>query len=131
MDDAEPDEPDAPVPGRSASRARPYTLTAGRTQPRIDLPIEATVEAVPVAADGENPWDTSDIRAVIIELCADRLSIAEISSYANLPIGVTRVLVADLVDSGHLRVFATLTDRSTVAEPRRLIARTLDGLRAL
>jgi hypothetical protein len=44
---------------------------------------------------------------------------------------VTRVLVGDLVESGHLRVHATLTDHSTVSDRRRLIERTLDGLRAL
>jgi uncharacterized protein DUF742 len=64
-------------------------------------------------------------------LCRDRPSIAEIASYAALPIGVIRVLVGDLVESGHLRVHATLTDRSTVVDRRRLIERTLDGLRAL
>jgi hypothetical protein len=48
-----------------------------------------------------------------------------------MPIGVARVLVADLVESGHLRMHATLTDRSSVADQRRLIERTLDGLRAL
>lgn len=126
-----PDSSDPPHHGRSASRARPYTLTAGRTQPRIDLPIEATVEAVTGSADSESSWETGDIRAVIVGLCDVRQSIAEISSYASLPIGVTRVLVADLVESGHLRVHATLTDRSSAAEQRRLIERTLDGLRAL
>lgn len=118
-----------PEQKKSASRARPYTLTAGRTRPRIELPIEATVEAV--APSGENYWALGDIRAVIFRLCGRRPSIAEVSAHAGVPIGVARVLVADLVDSGHLRVHATLTDRSTVSEQRRLIERTLDGLRAL
>ncbi len=82
-------------------------------------------------SSGELDWAPGDVRTVIVELCRARPSIAEISSYANLPIGVTRVLVGDLVESGHLRVNATLTDGSTVAERRRLIERTLDGLRAL
>lgn len=120
---------DRPEPGRSASRARPYTLTAGRTRPRIDLPIEATVEAVP--ATDQSAWAFGDVRAVIVELCGVRQSIAEISAYASMPIGVTRVLVADLIESGHLRAHATLADRSTVSDRRRLIERTLDGLRAL
>jgi hypothetical protein len=81
--------------------------------------------------NGEIDWAPGDVRTVIIQLCHDRPSIAEISSYAALPIGVTRVLVGDLVESGHLRVHATLTDHSTVSDRRRLIERTLDGLRAL
>jgi Protein of unknown function (DUF742) len=48
-----------------------------------------------------------------------------------LPLGVAPVLVGDLVSSGHLRVHATLTDRSTIDERRELIGRTLRGLRAL
>ncbi|WP_319457480.1 MULTISPECIES: DUF742 domain-containing protein [unclassified Mycobacterium] len=95
----------------------------------MELPIEVTVETL-VSSD-ELDWAPDDVRAVIVRLCRDRPSIAEISSYAALPIGVTRVLVGDLVESGHLRVHVTLTDSSTVSDRRRLIERTLDGLRAL
>jgi hypothetical protein len=114
---------------RSPNAARPYTLTGGRTRAEIELPIEVTVETL--ESRGELDWAPGDVRTVIVRLCRARPSIAEISSYADLPIGVTRVLVGDLVESGHLRVHATLTDRSTVSERRRLIERTLGGLRAL
>ena len=114
---------------RSPNPARPYTLTGGRTRARMELPIEVTVETL--ASSDELDWPPDDVRTEIIRLCRDRPSIAEISSYAALPIGVTRVLVGDLVESGHLRVHVTLTDRSTVSDRRRLIERTLDGLRAL
>jgi Protein of unknown function (DUF742) len=120
---------DMPETRRSANPARPYTLTGGRTRARIELPIEVTVETL--EPSGEFYWTPGDVRNVIVRLCHDRPSIAEISSYSELPIGVTRVLVGDLVESGHLRVHATLTDHSTVSERRRLIERTLDGLRAL
>jgi Protein of unknown function (DUF742) len=120
---------DTPETKRSPNRARPYTLTGGRTRARIELPIEIAVETL--ASNGELDWEPGDVRTVIVRLCRDRPSIAEISSYAALPIGVTRVLVGDLVESGHLRVHATLTDRSTASDRRRLIERTLDGLRAL
>jgi hypothetical protein len=120
---------DRPETKRSPNPARPYTLTGGRTRARIELPIEVTVENL--VASGDLDWAPGDVRTVIVGLCHGRPSIAEISSYANLPIGVTRVLVGDLVESGHLRVHATLTDRSTASERRRLIERTLDGLRAL
>jgi hypothetical protein len=118
---------DRPETKPPPNRARPYTLTGGRTRAGIELPIEVTVETL----NGEIDWAPGDVRTVIVQLCRDRPSIAEISSYAALPIGVTRVLVGDLVASGHLRVHATLTDRSTVSDRRRLIERTLDGLRAL
>jgi hypothetical protein len=120
---------DRPHQERSPNPARPYTLTGGRTRPPVELPIEATVEAL--ASSGTVDWAPGDVRAVIVRLSSGRPSIAEISSHADLPIGVARVLVGDLVESGHLRVHATLTDRSTVSERRRLIERTLVGLRAL
>jgi Protein of unknown function (DUF742) len=114
---------------RTPNPARPYTLTGGRTRAEIELPIEVTVETL--ESRRELDWGPGDVRTVIVRLCRARPSIAEISSYADLPIGVTRVLVGDLVESGHLRVHTTLTDRSTATERRRLIERTLDGLRAL
>jgi hypothetical protein len=120
---------DRPETNRSPNRARPYTLTGGRTRAGIELPIEVTVETL--VPSGELDWEPGDVRTMIVQLCRSRPSIAEIASYATLPIGVTRVLVGDLVESGHLRVHATLTDRSTATERRRLIERTLSGLRAL
>jgi hypothetical protein len=120
---------DRPETKRTPNPARPYTLTGGRTRPQIELPFEATVETL--VSGSELDWAPGDVRTVIVRLCRDRPSIAEISSYAGLPIGVTRVLVADLMESGHLRVHATLTDHSTAAERRLLIERTLSGLRAL
>ncbi|MCV7285738.1 DUF742 domain-containing protein [Mycolicibacterium wolinskyi] len=120
---------DRPEQKQSASRARPYTLTGGRTRARIEIPIEASVEAL--VSSSELDWAPGDVHSVIVQLCASRPSIAEISAYAGLPIGVTRVLVGDLVESGHLRVHATLTDHTTATERRRLIERTLSGLRAL
>jgi hypothetical protein len=120
---------DRPETNRTPSRARPYTLTGGRTRARIELPIEATVETL--VPNAEPDWAPGDVRTVIIQLCRNRPSIAEVSSYSGLPIGVTRVLVGDLVESGHLRAHNTLTDDSTATERRQLIERTLGGLRAL
>ena len=118
---------DRPEAKRPPNRARPYTLTGGRTRAQIDLPIEVSVETL----NGEIDWAPGDVRTVIVGMCSDRQSIAEISSYAVQPIGVIRVLVGDLVESGYLRVHATLTDSSSVSERRRLIERTLSGLRSL
>jgi peroxiredoxin Q/BCP len=48
-----------------------------------------------------------------------------------LPLGATRFLVGDLVGQGYLRVHARTGDAITIDERRELIARTLQGLRAL
>lgn len=117
------------APETEANLVRPYTLTAGRTHTDVPLPLEAPVQALRKAQP--NQWPASDPRGRIVELCQGAPSVAEISARLNLPLGVARVLVGDLVTSGYLRVRATLTEASTRDERRDLIGRTLRGLRAL
>jgi hypothetical protein len=123
------DELEERAPADEPSLVRPYTLTAGRTDSRVNLPLEATVEAV----DSQKPprWAGTDVRAKIVTLCATSPSVAEIAAHLSLPLGVARVLIGDLVSSGHVRVHSTLSDSSTTDERRELIGRTLRGLRAL
>jgi hypothetical protein len=112
-----------------ASLVRPYTLTAGRTKASVEIPLEAPVQTLQSAMF--HRWPLNDVRGRIVQLCVNTPSVAEISARLNLPLGVTRVLVGDLVTSGYLRVNRTLTERSTRDERRELIGRTLRGLRAL
>jgi Protein of unknown function (DUF742) len=108
---------------------RPYTLTAGRTNSRVDLPLEAPVETLP---SSKRPrWPGNDVRGQILTLCLDNPSVAEIAAHLSLPLGVARVLIGDLVTQGYLRVHTTLGDSTTDDERRELIGRTLRGLRAL
>lgn len=116
-----------PIP--EARLVRPYTLTAGRTSAPVDLPLEAPVQAL--GSVRRSGWPPSDVRGRIVGLCVDNPSVAELSARLELPLGVARVLVGDLVASGYLRVLPTLNDRSTRDERRELIGRTLRGLRAL
>jgi Protein of unknown function (DUF742) len=109
---------------------RPYTLTAGRTDSRVNLPLEAPVETVLVPPKPPR-WPGNDARGQILTLCADNPSVAEIAAVLSLPLGVARVLIGDLVTQGYLRVHTTLGDSTTDDERRELIGRTLRGLRAL
>jgi hypothetical protein len=124
MDKREPG-PSSP----EASLVRPYTLTAGRTNAGVDIPLEAPVQTL--QAGRAHRWPADDARGKIISLCVKSPSVAEISARLDLPIGVTRVLVGDLVLSGYLRLHATLTEQSTRDERHELIGRTLRGLKAL
>jgi len=127
MDSREPLGPEPPA--AEASLVRPYTLTAGRTKASVELPLEAPVQTLQSAL--YHRWPPNDVLGRIVQLCVKNPSVAEISARLDLPLGVTRVLVGDLVTSGYLRVNRTLTDRSTRDERRELIGRTLRGLRAL
>ena len=116
-------------PSPEANLVRPYTLTAGRTDTDVDLPLEAPVQTLHAGlAQG---WPPNDMRDKIIQLCVESPSVAEVSARLDLPVGVARVLIGDLVTSGYLRVHATLTERSTREERQELIGRTLRGLKAL
>jgi hypothetical protein len=108
---------------------RPYTLTAGRTNSRINLPLEAPIETL--SSTKPPRWPGNDVRGQILTLCAGSPSVAEIAAVLSLPLGVARVLIGDLVAQGYLRVHTTLGDSTTDDERRELIGRTLRGLRAL
>jgi hypothetical protein len=129
MDQPPPDAWEPSEPLDRVSLVRPYTLTAGRTRSRVDLPLEAPIRTLQFAPAPR--WPASDVRAKILGLGVDSPSVAEIAARLALPLGVARVLIGDLVTQGYLRVDVTLADSASTDERRELIGRTLRGLRAL
>jgi hypothetical protein len=116
-------------PDRAPQLVRPYTLTAGRTDSHVPLAWEAPVASVtPPRAP---LWPHTDVRTQIVAMCGQRPSVAEIAAHLQLPLGVARVLVGDLVMQGYVTVHDTLAEAETVDERRELIGRTLRGLKAL
>jgi hypothetical protein len=103
---------------------RSYTLTAGRTASKVELAMEATLR---LQAGVEAPV-LSPSAAQVLEVC-DRRSVAEVSALTKMPIGVTRVLLGDLIEQGLVRIQATITDSTSNDERLELIERTLRGLR--
>jgi hypothetical protein len=120
-------EPSEPLD--EVSLVRPYTLTAGRTESGVFLPLEAPIRTL--SSTPPPGWPGSDMRARILRLGRERPSVAEIAARLALPLGVARVLIGDLVTQGYLRVEATLGETDSTDERRELIGRTLRGLRAL
>lgn len=112
------------------SLVRPYTLTAGRTDSGVDLPIDAPVQTLNATTKPPR-WAKNDVRGQILTSCVQSRSVAEIAAALSLPLGATRFLVGDLVTQGYLQVHAAAGDPMTVDERRELITRTLSGLRAL
>ena len=124
-------DPDVPLEeyvGSRAALARPYSWTEGRTEPAVDLAIEAQVRTTPEGLAAQLP--TTSPLWTVVRLCADPCSIAELAVHLAVPLGVAKVLVADLVAEGLVAVAATLTDDTSVDERRELIERVLSGLRA-
>lgn len=80
---------------------RPYTVTCGRTEPVQDIAVEAILTTTPRGRQ-EAAFAGRDKRR-IADLCAAKaLSLAEIASYTQVPLGVARVLVADMASEGLL-----------------------------
>jgi hypothetical protein len=119
-----------PEPGEDAPAprvVRHFTLTNGRAHTDVEIPLEATIRKLSLVDDTPPP---GGVHGRILEMC-DTKSLAEVSANLSMPIGVARVLVGDLVEQGHLRIQATITDESSYDERRDLIERTLRGLRSL
>ncbi len=126
------DPPPGPPPppsetGDTSSLVRPYAVTGGRTKPRYDLPMEALISAAPYPRQDITTL-TPEYKA-IIDLCRNWRSVAEVSALLRLPLGVARVLIADMAYDGLLRLH-----QSPLAEGQpdlQLLERVLSGLRKL
>ena len=107
--------------------ARPYTLTAGRTQPAgAELGLIDMVAAARPADVGES-WLGPEHRQ-LLQLCRTPAAVADLASQVDLPLGVVRVLLGDLRLQGLISVVST----SGQSTPQESVLRSvLDGLRAL
>ncbi|MEM8905200.1 MAG: DUF742 domain-containing protein [Actinomycetota bacterium] len=104
---------------------RPFLMTGGRTRPVDEsLAIEAMVVSVVDVRDSQLRFEAADI----VQLCVQPVSIAEIAAHLRIPLGVARVLVADLDASGHVDV---REPSPSVAEDVTVIERLIERVRAL
>ncbi|MFE0524732.1 MULTISPECIES: DUF742 domain-containing protein [unclassified Streptomyces] len=111
---------------------RPYAMTRGRTtspgQHRLDL--IAVVVAEPHADDPDADTTLSPEHLDIVDLCRDTpQSVAELAAGLDLPIGVVRVLVGDLVDAEFVHVNRPIPPAELVDES--ILRDVINGLRAL
>lgn len=104
---------------------RPYMITGGRTKTADNLPLEALIEAN--AAAGERATTLRFEPRRTFELCRRPLSVAEAAAHLGLPLGVMKVVVADLADDDLLTIHITATDDGPDIP---LLERLLDGLNA-
>ncbi|MBD0738327.1 DUF742 domain-containing protein [Streptomyces sp. CBMA29] len=78
---------------------RPFIMTGGRAEPVQDgLRLETLVAAAPGA--GSAPLEFE--RRRIVALCAEPATVAEVAAGIGVPLGVAKVLIADLVVGGLL-----------------------------
>jgi len=121
---AEPyrDEGDQPL-------VRPYAMTGGRTRPRYQLAIEALISTT---ADPAQLMGMLPEHQRICHLCREVKSVAEVSALLTMPLGVARILVADLAEAGLVAVHQPGGDENNGGAPDvTLLERVLSGLRKL
>ncbi|MEU3790745.1 DUF742 domain-containing protein [Streptomyces fructofermentans] len=122
--------PDAAPAGAAHNPlVRPYAMTGGRTRPRYQLAIEALVHttAQPHQMQGQLPEHQR-----ICNLCREIKSVAEISALLTMPLGVARILVADLAEAGLVAIHQPGGDENAGGLPAvTLLERVLSGLRKL
>lgn len=108
---------------------RPYALTKGRTVPASGSYI-GLIDVVIAVANPLLPPDTrlSREHRRLLNHCRRPVSVVDLASDTDLPVGVVRVLLSDLSLYGALRVVAPSEEQAT---NDRLLKDVLDGLHTL
>jgi hypothetical protein len=104
---------------------RPYVLTRGRTTTRHNLYVHTLVSVErydPAAAARLSP----EARRLYERAAAGLQSVAELSAYCAVSLGVTRVLLEDLGAADLVRI---VDDDYASPFDHRLLKRVIDGLR--
>ncbi len=115
-------------PAVPSSVVRPYTWTRGRTSPAFDLAVETLVSTT--QHGHEMAVLTSEEHRSVAELCCDPRSVAEVAALLSLPLGVARVLLADMADIGLVVVHPSAYSAAETPD-MALMERVLSGLRRL
>ncbi|MEV8313851.1 DUF742 domain-containing protein [Streptomyces sp. NPDC059900] len=112
---------------------RPYAMTGGRTQSgptgvRFDL-----IALVTLDENAPGPGDDTALgpeHRSLIDLCrTETQSVAELAADADLPVGVVRVLLGDLLEMGCVKVSRPVPPAQMPDE--KILREVIDGLRAL
>jgi hypothetical protein len=105
-----------------------FALTGGRTRSGTgaEMPVETLVTVTPAGARATELH--LEYRATV-DLAMRPISVVEIGASLRVPVGVARVLVSDLVDSGYLAVHLPPSATGDGPGPE-ILERLLEGLRA-
>lgn len=114
---------------------RPYAMTGGRTEPgpsgvRFDLIALVTIKDDAPADSGTEDSLLGPEHRALLALCRyETQSVAELAADADLPVGVVRVLLGDLLEAHYVRVSRPVPPAKLPDE--RILREVIDGLRAL
>ncbi len=106
---------------------RPYALVRGRTKPTGDV-LDVISMAYSVGTPVPDAAELEPEHLAVLQQCENPMSVADLAATLDLPLGVIRVLLADLRDRGLLRIHRPRAERLTDI---RLLREVADGLRRL
>jgi hypothetical protein len=109
---------------------RPYALTGGRTEQDDGRVLDLI--AIVVAQDAGLWGGTADLipeESLMLGLCQRPVTVTDVASSSGLPLGVVRILLADLIRQGRVTVLRSRRP-GDVPNPE-LLKEVLHGLRAL
>jgi hypothetical protein len=134
--------PGEPTPEQSAERTmplikpwagalvRPYAHTGGRTRSSHTLELEALVSSNWQPGIGDAALTTHH-RRMIVDMCVQPRSVAEVAALLSVPLGVARVLLGDLATAGVVVVHPTAGTNGDGEPDLAFMQRVLVGLRRL
>ncbi|WP_204288710.1 DUF742 domain-containing protein [Microbispora amethystogenes] len=116
-----------PAQTEQSSLVRPYAVTGGRTAPRVQLAMEALVSSATSVQQDLSTFTPE--RQAISTLCRQVRSVAEVSALLRIPLGVVRVVIADMAAEGLVHVHQPQLEAGK--PDLNLLERVLSGLRRL
>ncbi|MFE1839825.1 DUF742 domain-containing protein [Streptomyces sviceus] len=111
---------------------RTYVVTGGRSSPSRNhfdhiLLISLSPSAVHLSRGDLN----HEHNAILDILARSAQSVAELSALLRLPLSVIRILLADLMESGHITTGRSILDAPDDVPDREMLEAVHDGLRRL
>ena len=108
---------------------RPYALTQGRTRPAgeaFDLVATVTVTRVQIT----DPGGLGPEHVAVLRLAQVPATVVDIASDVDLPLGIVRILLADLRELGLVTIQAPVSMKPRQVD-RHTLQEVLRGLRGL
>jgi Protein of unknown function (DUF742) len=108
---------------------RPYALTRGRTRHTGEA-FDLVATVVAIQGRVADPGDLSPEHIAVLHLARRPTTVVDIASDVNLPLGVVRILLADLRELGLVAIQAPVPTKPRQVDTNTL-REVLHGLRGL
>ncbi len=115
--------------GEAGPVVRPYALTRGRTQPAGETTLGLVDVVVATGTQDASAFRPSPEQRRMLQICRRPVTLADLASDMDLPVGVVRVLAGDLAH--HRMIEVAQVAPAEPAANAQLLREVLDGLRAL